>query len=403
MVLRASNGTVDGMGNVIGDPGVDYRPKDPYHIVHPDHREFISVFDGLTGEMLASAEDIPMGNPARWGDDRGHRAGSRRMAVGYFNGQTPSIVTVRGAYELIEIRTYDFVAGDLVQRWDFSSKDWPGYSQMGNHQLSIADVNGTGKDVITYGAMAVNSDGTGLYTTLIGHGDALHVSDLIPDRPGLEVFDVAESVPSPAGYHMRDARTGEIIWGVPTDYDVSRGLTANIDPNHPGNEAWAARTALYNSRGEIISDTAPTSINFAGWWDGDLLRELVDGNGIFKWDYANQKTENIFMAQGATSINGSKSVPALQADLLGDWREEVIWPSMNHREVRVYTTIHPTKHRLYTWMHNRQYRLAVTWQNSGYGQPPHPDFYVGPDMEEPNFNWGLVHAALEQYELIPTL
>lgn len=394
MILRTSDGTVDGQGNVIGKKDVDYRPRTPNYIIDPERTEYMTVFDGTTGKMIANAPDIPMDAPSKWGDSRGHRASSRRMAVAYFDGVNPSLITSRGAYELIEILAYDLVDGNLITRWHFSSADWPGFSQQGNHSLSVADVHGNGKDVITYGAMAVNYDGTGLYTTEIGHGDALHVGKFLLDRPGLQAFDVAEFAPCSEGIHVRDARTGEILWSAASGYDIRSALTADVDPNYPGNEFWVANGNLYTAHGDIISKSTP-SLKFATWWDGDLLREVMSNHvsSVYKWDYETNTNRILFNPSGVAN-----QLAALQADILGDWREELIWPNASHTALRLYTTVDLTEHRIYTLMHDRMYRVAVAWQNVGYNHPPHPSFYIGSDMEIFDFNWGLVYDLLEEYQ-----
>src|SRR5690606_6170313 len=209
---------------------------------------------------------------------------------------------------------------------------------------------------------------------------ALHVGDLDPNRPGLEVFQVHEDRSARFGASLRDAATGEILWGVHTGQDTARGLAADIDPRYPGAEAWAAAGAgLYAIDGTKISSSAPSSINFGIWWDGDLLRELLDhvwlGNRgigkIDKWDYENGRLVNLLTAHGTESNNGTKGNPSLQADIFGDWREEVIWRTADSTALRIYTTTDLTEHKIYTLMHDPVYRLGVAWQNVGYNQPPH--------------------------------
>jgi rhamnogalacturonan endolyase len=139
---------------------------------------------------------------------------------------------------------------------------------------------------------------------------------------------------------------------------------------------WSGSNGLYNTKGERIGE-APPSTNFLIWWDGDLTRELLDGNRIDKYGVG-----RIFTAEGCTSNNGTKSTPALSADILGDWREELIERTTDNKELRIFTTPIPTEHRLYTLMHDAQYRCAIAWQNVGYNQPPHPSFYVGEDMKK---------------------
>jgi rhamnogalacturonan endolyase len=247
--------------------------------------------------------------------------------------------------------------------------------------LAVADVDGDGRDEIVYHAMVVDDDGRGLYTTGLRHGDALHVGDLDPGRPGLEVFGVHESEEATVrlgtpGTAMFDARTGAILWSHGPGLDVGRGLAADIDPRHWGVELWTGPAGLRTCRGEPLGP-APRTANFALWWDGDLLRELLDGTRIQKWDWTRGALTNLFSAEGCAANNGSKANPCLSADLLGDWREEVVWRSRDNRELRLYTTTLPTPHRRVSLMQDPQYRLGVAWQNVGYNQPPHPGHYLG--------------------------
>jgi rhamnogalacturonan endolyase len=277
--------------------------------------------------------------------------------------------------------------------WTFDSDDGtPGnadYRGQGNHNLSIADVDGDGKDEIIYGAAAIDDDGGGLYSTGRGHGDALHVADMDPLRPGLEAFQPHETPPAYRyhGLDYRDARTGEPICGVEGGGDIGRGVALDIDPRYPGFEFWGSggTGGLYNvrtcdpdpekgARAREISARKPGPINFGVWWDGDPLRELLDGVTISKWDWEAGATRTLFTSSEIVSNNGTKATPALSADILGDWREEVIWRTPDNTELRIYVTTIPTEFRLPTLMHDRQYRLAIAWQNVGYNQPPHPSF-----------------------------
>src|SRR5690606_22715251 len=259
----------------------------------------------------------------------------------------------------------------LVQRWIFDTNN-PGlgaYTGQGNHQLSVADVDSDGKDEIIYGSMAVDHDGKALWNTGLGHGDALHVSDFDPARPGLEVFAVHEGGPQP-GSDFRNARTGQVYWKTPAE-DVGRGAAADILASNPGAEFWGAAGGVRNASGTVVN-ISPNSTNFLAWWDGDLLRELLDGITIQKAGGA-----VLLTASGGASNNGTKSTPSLTADLFGDWREEAMWRTSDNRQLRIYTTTVPTAHRLYTLMHNPAYRLAVAWQNVAYNQPPHVDYFLG--------------------------
>jgi rhamnogalacturonan endolyase len=250
--------------------------------------------------------------------------------------------------------------------------------------LTVGDVDNDGKHEIVYGAATIDDNGTLLYSTRFGHGDALHLSDFLPGRPGQEVYMVHEH--NATGVDMHDARTGQVIWSLPSGgTDVGRGVIMDIDPRHPGAEAWASIGALNSAAGRQIGSTKPGSVNFAAWWDGDLLRELLNGNTIDKWDYANSANRRLLSGgnYNAASNNGSKSTPALSADILGDWREEVIWRNSNNSQLMVFTTTAVTNHKLRTLMHDIQYREAIAWQNTAYNQPPHPSFFIGDGMANP--------------------
>ena len=414
LICKTADGTVDGIGKVIGDAKADYRTqgddlvpsRDPSgSVTTPDGKrmasragyvlagpEFLTVFDGRTGAALATADYVPArGDVNAWGDAYGNRVDRFLAGVAYLDGVRPSAVMCRGYYTRSVLAAWDWRDGKLTQRWVFDS-DQHGpadntnpYRGQGNHNLSVADVDGDGRDEIVYGAMCINADGTPRYSTKLGHGDALHVSDLDPTRPGREVFAIHENPKHPYGIEFRDANTGALIWGKPGGTapapDVGRGVAFDIDPRHPGNEVWSTLPGLNNARGEIISTKKPNSVNFAVWWDGDLLRELLNSNTVSKWDWLTETTHLLFTAEGCTSNNSTKSNPALSADLLGDWREEVILRTTDNQELRIFSTTIATAHRLTTLMHDPQYRLAIAWQNVGYNQPPHPGFFLGEGMK----------------------
>jgi rhamnogalacturonan endolyase len=263
------------------------------------------------------------------------------------------------------------------------------YSGMGAHWTCAADVDGDGRDEIVYHSMVVNHDGKGLFSTGLRHGDALHVGRFDPDYPGLQVFGIHENEgsiwdPWTPGAALYDAATGKVIWRFGDDADVGRGVCADIDPRHPGEEFWwSGSGGLHDCKGNVISRNAPAATNFAIWWDGDDLREILDSNRIMKWNWEQGQVTNLLVAQGCTSNNGSKSTPALSADILGDWREEVILRTTANNALRIYSTTIPTQRRLYTLMHDPQYRLAIASQNVGYNQPPHTSFYFGEGMKPP--------------------
>jgi rhamnogalacturonan endolyase len=249
----------------------------------------------------------------------------------------------------------------------------------------VGDVDGDGKDEIIYGACCIDHDGKGLYSTGLGHGDALHLADMDPDRPGMEVFMSHERPSDIAGSEFRDARTGELLWGKPSHGDVGRAMAADIDPRYKGFEYWVAGGArgLFNTKGELISERAPRSCNFGIWWDGDLLRELLNRNYVSKWNWQNSSDSIIFVAENCVSNNGTKSTPVLCADIFGDWREEFILKTTDNKELRIFSTVIPTNYRFYTLMHDPVYRLSVAYQNVAYNQPTQVGFYLGEGMAPP--------------------
>ncbi len=420
LACKTADGTVDGQGKAIGDPAKDYRsltvPTDgPSVAAANDSKygkilagpEFFTVFDGRTGAALATVPYIAPRDPLdSWGgvggnggnDTNGNRVDRFLAGLAYLDGRLPSVIMARGYYGRTVIAAWDWRGGKLSSRWVFDSgtamPPYPNpkaspFSGQGNHNLGIADVDGDGRDEIVYGSMVVDDNGRGLFSTGMRHGDASHVSDLDPSRPGQEVFCIHEneewtvSLNTP-GLAMFDAKTGEIIWGHLPGGDVGRGLAADIDPRHPGYEFWSnvATVGLLDVKGQRIS-ASPTSANFAVWWDADPLREILDSNWIGKWDWNTATLTRVLTATGAMSNNGSKSTPALSADILGDWREEVIWRAADNQSLRIYTTTIPAANRMYTLMHDPQYRAAIAWQNVGYNQPPHPSFFIGEGMKPP--------------------
>lgn len=400
VACKTADGTVDGQGKAIGDPSADWVGPDGKILQGP---EYFTVFGGKTGAALATVDYIPgRGDLGGWGgiggnggnDRSGNRVDRFLACVAYLDGERPSVVMCRGYYGRSVLAAWDFRDGKLTSRWVFDTNA-PGagkdgkpnadYAGMGAHSVSVADVDDDGKDEIVYHAMCVDDDGKGLYTTGLRHGDALHVGPFDPSRTGLQVFGIHENegsrhdatTPAVACF---DARTGETIWRFGDGLDAGRGLVADIDPRHPGDEMWGGPGGLRTCKGERIGD-APRSANFAVWWDGDLLRELLDKNVISRWDWQSGKLETLFTAEGCTSNNGSKATPALSADLFGDWREEVVFRTTDNRSLRIFTTTIPAEVRIPTLMHDPQYRLSIAWQNVGYNQPPHTGFRIGHGMK----------------------
>lgn len=393
LMCKTADGTRDGKGRIIGDSTKDWRtygdPKGPLFGKIVEGPEYITVFEGATGKVLATADYLPSRYPLDgWGGIGGNggndRTGSRSdrftACVAYLDGHLPSTVFIRGWYGRTVAAAWDWRGGKLSSRWVFDSKNSQDpYSGMANHNLSVADVDGDGKDEVCVGAMTIDDNGKGLYTTGLRHGDALHLSDLDPTRPGLEVYGIHESeektlaLKTP-GVAMFDAATGEVLWSLFPGVDVGRGVAADIDPRYPGFENWGGPGGLRDVKGKVISDKAPAATNFLVWWDDDDQRELLDKNYIEKWNWEMGTTDRLLTAEGCVANNGTKATPVLSGDILGDWREEVIWRTEDSRELRIYTNTQPSFKRRITLLQDPQYRLSLTWQNTSYNQPPHTGF-----------------------------
>lgn len=387
VVMKTADGTVDGTGAVIGDGNADWREGTWGKVLSGP--EYLTVFEGETGKALDSIPFVAeRGAVDDWGDGYGNRCDRFLCGTAYLDGIHPSIIEGRGYYAKTTVTAYDYQNGKLSVRWAFSAtKDHLAeYMGQGNHSLTVGDVDNDGFDEIVYGSIGIDHDGSPLYSTTLGHGDALHLSDLDPSRPGLEVFDIHEHKQAAYNAEVHDPATGEILAGARVgDFDCGRGVAADVDPRFPGAEWWASRVGMYTIKGQQISDEGHTpAMNFAIWWDGDLLRELNDDTTISKWDYTNRTSKVLLSAQvDCLSNNGTKANCALQADLFGDWREEVIWRSFSNKELRIYTTTAETEYRIPTLMHDTHYRVSVSAQNSAYNQPPHTSFFLGDGMSLP--------------------
>jgi rhamnogalacturonan endolyase len=384
MACKTADSTVDGKGVVIGVASADYRTVNGYVLSGP---EYLSIFRGTDGAALARTNYLPArGNVGDWGDTYGNRVDRFIAAVAYLDGQRPSLIMGRGYYTKLIRVAWDWRNGALTQRWIFDSgaSGNSAYFAQGNHQMTIGDVDNDGKDDVGNGSSMISETGGRQFANGLGHGDALHMSDMDPDRAGQEIFQPHEDPGSYGsnGICLKDAKTGVPIWGfLGSGGDVGRGCAADIDPRTKGYECWASNSSnVFSCKGVVVSSTKPSSTNFAVWWDGDLSRELLDGNRIDKWDYNNGTTANIFTATNYLSCNGTKSTPSLSADLFGDWREEVIWRKSDNTSLRIFTTTAINSNKIYTLMHDPQYRVAIAWQNSAYNQPPHPSFYLGTGM-----------------------
>lgn len=397
VVMRTSDGTVDGAGHVIGDANADYREegrpgraRSGQFMPHYNQgriftgNEYLTVFEGLTGRALKTIDYVPpRGDLAGWGDTRANRSDRFLACVAYLDGMHPSVVMCRGYYTRTVLAAFDWNGKELTQRWLFDSNtpEWADYAGQGNHNLRVADVDGDGHDEIVYGSCTIEHDGTGLYSTGLGHGDALHLTQFDPANPRLQVWACHER--DGQGSTFRDAATGEIIFQIRAGEDVGRCMAADIDPTNRGVEMWSSSSGgIRNIKGETIGPRVRgLSCNMAVWWDGDLLRELLDKNRISKYDWTDKRCEVIATFDGCASNNGTKATPCLQGDIVGDWREEVLLRTTDNRSLRLYVTTIPTPYRFHTFLEDPVYRLSIATENVAYNQPTQPGFYIGPDLK----------------------
>ncbi len=435
MMCKTAPGSKDGLGEYVSAASTDSKIQGCNNAKNWRNSsgkidggyEFLTVFDGLTGKAIHTVFYKPNRNATTVGtestgtfnwDDRsdkkdyssyGNRGERYLAAVAHLDGadKNASAVFVRGYYTYAYLWAVTFDGKQITDKWYHSSHsktqykvtDADGNTQTytppaatsgsgsrtmygnGNHNLSVADVDGDGADEIVWGSAALNNDGTLLYATGYGHGDAIHLADHNPDRPGLEVFEIHEG--SPYGWDLHDAATGEILFKATGSADNGRGMAGQFSADHRGSFFSSANDRQQRSAvtGAVIS-TGQTSTNFRIYWDGDLQEELFDGGKIDKWTgsgtsrlYINGK--NPYDYNASSTCNGSKSTPNLQADILGDWREELIlWSSNDNSTLNVFTTNTSSNFRVPTLMHDHTYRMGVAWQNVAYNQPPHIGYYL---------------------------
>lgn len=395
-VCKTADGSIDGTQRVIGDRKADWRNINGRIIAGP---EYLTVFNGKTGEALQTVDYVPeRGNLKDWGDSYANRSDRFLAAIAYLDGVHPSVVMCRGYYTRSVLAAFDWDGKQLKTKWVFDSNT-PGneaYAGQGNHNLRVADVDGDGCDEIIYGQMTVDHDGSGLYSTGMYHGDAIHLlSDINNEK--YYVWCCHENRKD--GSSLRDAGTGEVIFQFPSREDIGRCMAADIDPTHEGVELWSPNTdGIRSFKGELISKKhgyeGPTKsripANFSVLWDGDLLREILDGVTISKYNWESGNLDTIKKFDGCTWNNGTKRTPCLQADIIGDWREEVLVRTEDNSSLRLYVTDIPTDYRFHTFMEDPAYRVSVANQNVAYNQPAEPGFYFGPDLKGKKFRGSAV-------------
>ncbi|MCR5323228.1 MAG: rhamnogalacturonan lyase [Lachnospiraceae bacterium] len=383
--------TVNGMGRILSGP------------------EYLTAFSGKTGEIIDTVNYVPSRGPkeeitdnhpqkglavgagdtsdssstvrkddiSSWGDDYGNRSDRFLACTAYIDEGSPAAVFCRGYYARTALAAWKLIDGKLCLAWYFDASSDAPYAGQGNHGLSVNDVDGDGFDEIIYGSMVIDNDGSVLNLTGLGHGDAMHVSDWNYDG-NLDVFGVHEVGSAEYQIELHDAATGKVLWGVHTGKDTGRGMAADIDPRYEGAEMWAAANPnTFDCNGNIIYTNKKPSVNFSIYWDGDLLTELFDYNDqqeytpeVQKWDYENERPVVLLSATGTAVSNGTKGNAGLVADIIGDWREEIIVRcTEDASRIRVYTTPYPTEHVVPCLLTDRAYREGIAWQNTAYNQP----------------------------------
>lgn len=379
VAMKTADGTRDGTGAVIGSASADHRNSSGYVLTGP---EYLTMFNGQTGRAMQSVDYVPgRGTVSSWGDSYGNRVDRFLAGTAYLDGARPSLIMARGYYTRTVIAAWDWRNGAFTRRWTFdtssSTNSGKGYDGQGSHSLSVGDVDNDGRDEIVYGAMAVDDNGSGLWTTRTGHGDAQHLGDLDPSTPGLEYFKVSESTSQPAALYI-DPANGAVRWKLAACCDNGRGVAGDIHAGNDGPEMWSASDTSIRDEAGATKGREPSSVNFLSWWDGDPVRELLDGTRIDK--YGPSGDTRMLTGSGVSSNNGTKSTPALSGDILGDWREEVVWRTSGNTALRIYSTPVETGTRITTLLHDTQYRTGLAWQNTAYNQPPHTSFFIGAGM-----------------------
>jgi lysophospholipase L1-like esterase len=345
--------------------------------------EYLSVWNGENGKEISRIDWIPRGKPEDWGDVYGNRMNRNMMAVAYLDGKTPSCIVQRGTYGLMKMEAWILCGDKLQKAWNWSNQTsgWR-YQGQGAHTMNVADIDGDGCDEILNGGIVIDNDGRIVYSNGMGHADRFFVTDVDPDRPGLESVYCFEDPHPKNGLSLWDALSGELIAGVgeeTRDNQVGQCLVADIDPSYPGMEWWGD-AFFFTSAGQRIHGPVPPQDGLV-WWDADPLREIQSRGTVSKWNgpILNKNIEGRVMAW---------------ADILGDWREEIV--THQDGELRIYTTILPAEDRRVCLMQDPLYRSTVAFKAMGYDQPPMTGYFLGSDYGKPSHGTACIHEEKQK-------
>ena len=363
--------------------------------------EYYSVFDG-DGTIIDTVmyPFLRTDSNRQWGlDSAGRPEITNRVdrflgTTAYLDGVHPSIITWRGYYAKTTVAAYTLEKGKLIKGNTFNAETNAQFSGQGNHNLTVGDVDGDGKDEIICGALALDDDLSVLWSSGRGHGDALHLGDYDPTHLGLEYFSVHESggyaisgstngndgKSADYGMTVYDAADGTELGHWSAGSDTGRGMMANIGAGGYYQITSGAGNYRANGGTSFTRGNYGMSQNFRIFWDGDTYDELLDGTSITNYT-GGRNMSTIFTADGCVAINGTKANPAISADILGDWREEVVYPTNDSTALMLYTTTTETNNKLYTLMHDRGYRMQVTSEQTAYNQPPHISYYISENKD----------------------
>jgi rhamnogalacturonan endolyase len=340
--------------------------------------EWCSLWNGMTGEEICKVDW-----PARsWRFGDYNRNNRNQMGVAFLDGKTPCLLVARGTYRLMVVDAYQMVQGKLQKlwRWDGDEEN-PIIRHQGAHNMHSADVDGDGRDEIVLGSVVLDDNGTALWSTGYGHPDKCFVTDIDPERPGLEIFYASEEwYDNGNGICLVDARTGETIWNVGRKtLHVGDGMVADILPDVPGLECFASEDPKGGSRekyllsatGKLLAtgDEVPGCRNWI-FWDADKVRENIISSGR-----GNNSKLNIQKYKGPVLADNIEGSVIMMADITGDWREELI--TLLPGEMRVYNTTIPAKDRRVCLMQDPFYRNQVAHRSMGYEQSPITSYYLG--------------------------